>query len=35
MNKKTMITVGVTALVVLMAADKLRSLPVLKSLPTL
>jgi hypothetical protein len=35
MNKKTMITVGVTVVVTLVLADKLRSLPVVKSLPTL
>jgi hypothetical protein len=35
MNKKTMITVGVTVVVTLVLANKLRSLPVVKSLPTL
>lgn len=35
MNKKTLITVAVTAVVVLIAADKLRSLPVVNKLPTI
>lgn len=35
MNKSTMMTVAVTAVVVLILSDKLRSLPVVKSLPTL
>lgn len=35
MNKKTMITVAVTAVIVLIAADKLRALPVVNKLPTI
>ena len=35
MNKKTMYTVAVTAVVVLILAPKLRSLPVVNKLPTL
>jgi hypothetical protein len=34
MNKQTMITVAITAVIVLIAANKLRSLPVLSKLPT-
>lgn len=34
MNKSTMITVAVTALVTLVLANKLRSLPGLNQLPT-
>lgn len=34
MNQKTMITVLVTAVVVLVMANKLRSLPVVGKLPT-
>lgn len=34
MNKKTMVTVGVTVIVTLILANKLRSLPGLKALPT-
>jgi hypothetical protein len=34
-NKKTMITVGVTVIVTLVLADKLRSLPGVNKLPTL
>lgn len=34
MNQKTMITVAITALVVLMIAPRLRSLPVVSKLPT-
>lgn len=34
MNQKTMIIVAVTAVIVLIAAPKLRSLPVLSKLPT-
>lgn len=34
MNRKTMITVGVTVVVTLILADRLRALPVVKSLPT-
>jgi len=33
-NKKTLIVVGVTVVVTLVLADKLRALPVVKSLPT-
>lgn len=33
MNKKTMITVAVTALVVLIIANRLRQLPVVSKLP--
>ena len=35
MNKKTMVTVAVTAIVVLALSDKLGQLPVLKSIPKL
>lgn len=35
MNKKTMITVGVTVIVTLILADKLRALPVVGKLPTI
>lgn len=35
MNKKTLTVVVVTAVVVLIAADKLRSLPVVSKLPTI
>jgi hypothetical protein len=35
MNKKTLITVAVTAVVVLALRDKISTLPVLKSIPTL
>lgn len=35
MNKKTLTVVIVTVVVTLAAADKLRSLPVLKSIPSL
>lgn len=35
MNKKTMYTVAITAVVVLVFADKIRALPLVKSLPTL
>lgn len=34
MNKKTVITVGVTVIVTLILADKLRQLPVVGKLPT-
>lgn len=34
MNKKTVIVVGVTVVVTLILADKLRSLPVVGKLPT-
>jgi hypothetical protein len=34
MNKKTMIVVGITVVVTLVLADRLRGLPVLKQLPT-
>jgi hypothetical protein len=35
MNKKTMVTVGVTVLITLILADKLRALPGVSKLPTL
>lgn len=35
MNKKTMITVGVTVVVTLLLADKLRQLPVVGKIPTI
>lgn len=35
MNQKTMMVVAITALIVLMAANKLRQLPVVGKLPTL
>lgn len=34
MNQKTMITVAVTAVIVLVAANKLRQLPLVNKLPT-
>lgn len=34
MNKKTMVTVAVTAIIVLILAPKLRSLPGVSKLPT-
>jgi Ni/Fe-hydrogenase subunit HybB-like protein len=34
MNQKTLMTIGITALVVLVLAPKLRSLPLLSKLPT-
>lgn len=34
MNQKTMMTVAVTALIVLIAANKLRTLPLVNKLPT-
>jgi len=34
MNKKTMMVVGITALVVLIFASKIRSLPLINKLPT-
>jgi hypothetical protein len=34
MNKNQMITIAVTAVVVLIAANKLRSLPLVSKLPT-
>jgi len=34
MNKNQMITIGVTALVTLVLANKLRSLPLVSKLPT-
>lgn len=34
MSRDKMVTVAITALVTLVLADKLRSLPVIKSLPT-
>lgn len=35
MNKKTLIVVAVTAVIVLIASDKLKSLPGVSKLPTL
>lgn len=35
MNQKTMITVAVTAIIVLIIAPKLRSLPIVSKLPTI
>lgn len=35
MNKNQMITVAITAVVVLIAANKLRSLPLVSKLPTI
>lgn len=35
MNRQTMITVAVTAIIVLIAANKLRSLPGVNKLPTI
>jgi hypothetical protein len=35
MNQKQLIVIAVTAVIVLMAADKLRSLPVVNKLPTI
>lgn len=34
MNQKTLMTVGLTAVVVLVLANKLRSLPLVSKLPT-
>lgn len=34
MNQKTLMTVGITAIVVLVLAPKLRQLPVVSKLPT-
>jgi hypothetical protein len=35
MNKQTMMVVAITAIVVLIAANKLRSLPIVSKLPTI
>ena len=34
MNQKTMMTVAITAVIVLIAANKLRTLPIISKLPT-
>lgn len=34
MNKRTMITVAVTAIVVIMFADKIKALPLVSKIPT-